>query len=108
MDAGAVGRGGDRSGDGDVRERGKIVQGEAARIDDRRELAVSDTGADGNGAGVVVDVDLVEVLERDLILRAVGDAVEGVARAEGAELVATLDDVATSSTLAGVSTWSVL
>ena len=32
--------------------------------------------ADGDGAGLVVDFDLIEMLERDLVLRAVGDAIE--------------------------------
>ena len=92
VDAGAVGGGGDGSGDGDVRERGEIVEGEAAGIDNGGELAVAYAGADGDGAGLIVDVDLVEVLEGDLVLGAVGDAVEGVARAERAELVAAFDD----------------
>ena len=93
MNSGAVRGGGDGAGDGDVRQRGEVVEGKAARIDDGGEFAVGDAGADGDGAGFFVDVDLVEVLERDLVLRAVGDGVEGVARAERAQLAAAFDDV---------------
>ena len=64
----------------------------AARVDDGSKFAVGDAGADGHGARLVVDGDLVEVFERDLILVAVGDGIEGVAGAERAKLAATLDD----------------
>ena len=59
--AGAVGGGGAGSGDGDVRQRGEVVHGEALRVDaTERELAVGDAAADGDGAGLVVDRHLVE------------------------------------------------
>lgn len=91
--AGAVGGGGAGSDDGDVRERGEVGDGEPTGVDDGSELAVGDAGADGRGAGFGVDVDGVELLEGDLGVGAVGDGVEGVAAAEGAQLVAGFDDV---------------
>ncbi len=42
---------------------------------------------------VGVEVYLVELLEGDLVFGAVGDAVEGVARAEGSEFGAAFDDL---------------
>ena len=79
VDAGAVCRRGDRARNRDVWQRRKVVKRIAARVNDRRELTVFDSRADRNRAGLVVDVNLVEALERDLILRAVGDAIKGVA-----------------------------
>ncbi len=91
--AGAVGGGGAGSDDGDVRERGEVVDGEAAGVDDRGELAVGDACSDGDSVGFLVDVDGVELLEGDLVGGAVRDAVEGVATAEGAELGAGGDEM---------------
>ncbi len=91
--AGAVGGGGAGSDDGDVRERGEVVEGVAAGVDVGSELAVGDAGSDGDGAGFRVEVHLVELLEGDLVFGAVGDAVEGVAGAEGSEFGAGFDDV---------------
>ena len=56
--AGAVGGGGAGSDDGDVRERGKVVEGVAAGIDVGSELAVGDARSDGDGAGFWVEVYL--------------------------------------------------
>ena len=86
VDAGAVGSGGGGSDDGDVGERGEVVDGVAAGVDVGGELAVGDAGADGDGAGLGVEVDGVELLEGDLRGGAVGDGVEGVGFAEGAEV----------------------
>ena len=91
--AGAMGGGGAGSDNGDVRERGEVGDGEALGVDDGGELSVGDTCADSRGAGFGVDVDGVELLEGDLGVGAVGDGVEGVAAAEGAQLVAAFDDV---------------
>src|SRR6185369_10139931 len=85
VDAGAMGCGGGGSGDGDVGERGEVVECEALGVDDWGEIPVADAGADGDGAGLLVDGDLIEVVEGDLRLGAVGDGVEGVAGAEGAK-----------------------
>ena len=91
--AGAVGGGGAGSDDGDVRERGEVVDGKAAGVDDGGEFAVGYACSDGDGVGFVVDVDGVELFEKDLVGGAVGDAVEGVATAEGAQLGAGGDEV---------------
>ena len=91
--AGAVGGGGAGSDDGDVGQGGEVVEGKAAGIDVGSELAVGDSGADGDGFGVGVKGDGVEGFERDLVLGAVGDGVEGVAGSEGAELDAGFDDL---------------
>ena len=91
--AGAVRRGGDGSGDGDVRERREVVEGVTLLVEPGRELAVGDASADGDGAGSLVDRHGGEGFERNLILGAVGDAVEGVAGAEGAEFGAGFDDL---------------
>ena len=86
MQSGAVRCGGDGSRDRDVRERSEIVQGEATSIDDGREIAVADSGADRDGAGRCVEVDGVERVEGDLVLRAIRNGIEGVARAKGAKM----------------------
>ncbi len=91
--AGAVGTGGAGSDDGDVGERGEIVEGIAVGVEPRGELSVGDSGADGDGAVGGVDGHGVEGFEGDLVVGAVGDAVEGVAGAEGAEVVAGADDL---------------
>jgi len=91
--AGAVGGGGAGSDDGDVGEGGEVVDGETAGVDDGGELAVGDSGADGDGVGGGVEGDVGEVFEGDLGSGAVGDAVEGVAAAEGPELWAGGDEV---------------
>ena len=46
----------------------------AARIDDGRQLAVGDACAHRHRARFFIERDLVELHERNLILRAVGDA----------------------------------
>ena len=63
--AGAVGGCGAGSGDGDVRERGEIVEGEAFCVDVRSELAVSDVQPDGDGAGIVVDVETLSMVRAE-------------------------------------------
>ena len=84
-DAGAVGAGGDGAGDGDVGEGGEVAEGEALRVEERREVAVAHAAADGDGVRGLVDGDGLEAVEGDLLGRAVGNRVEGVAGAEGAE-----------------------
>ncbi len=81
--AGAVSSGRAGSGDGNVRERGEIVEGEAFGVEERGELAVGNAGVDGDGAGVGVERDdFVERLEGEESVFAVGDIVEAVAGAE--------------------------
>ena len=64
--AGAVGGGGAGSGDGDVRQRGEIVEREAFGVEKRGELAVGDAGIDGDGAGLGIERDdFVERLQRE-------------------------------------------
>lgn len=84
--------GGDGSGDRDVWERGEIVQGKALSIDDGREIAVTDAGADGDDAGSGIEIDGAESGDGNLVLCAVGNAVEGVAGAESSEAAALSDD----------------
>ncbi len=55
--AGAMGGGGASSGDGNVRERGEIVEREAFGVEERGELAVGDAGVDGDGASLGVERD---------------------------------------------------
>ncbi len=62
--------------DRDVGQRRQIVHGEALVVDVRRESAISNAGAHGHGSSFRIEHHLVEMLERDLLLRAVGDAVE--------------------------------
>src|SRR4051794_12869890 len=93
VNAGAVGCGGGGSRYGDVGKGGEIVEGEAFGVDDGGEVTVADPGAYGYGAGLFVEGNLVEVLERDLGLGAVGDGVEGVACAEGAEFGVIADEL---------------
>src|SRR6202041_1111654 len=76
VEAGAVRRRCYGSGDGDVRERGEVVEGKAARIDNRGEVAVTNASTDGDGFGGSVEVDGVEGVKGDLVLVAVGDGIE--------------------------------
>ena len=87
-DARPVGGGGGAAGDGDVRQRGEIVEGKALGVEPRGEVAVGDAGADGDGGGGAVEGDGSEVREGDLVAVGVGDAVEGVAGAEAFEVEA--------------------
>ena len=82
--------GGDSPGDRDMRQRCEIMQSVAARIDHRRQLAVFHACTHSDGMRLLVDLDLVEVLQRNLVRIAVGDRVERVARAESAQLFASL------------------
>ena len=56
--AGAVGGGGAGSDDGDVRERGEVVEGVAVGVDVGSELAVGDSCSDGDGSRFRVEVHL--------------------------------------------------
>ena len=69
------------------------MDGETACVDVGGELAVGYASAYGDGDGLGVEVYLVELLEGDLVFGAVGDAVEGVARAKGSEFGAAFDDL---------------
>ena len=91
--AGAVGGGGAGADDGDVGERGEVVDGEATLVDIWGEGAVGDAGSDGDGVGGGVERDGVEVLEGDLGGGGVGDAVEGVGAADGADFGVGDDEV---------------
>ncbi len=93
MDAGAVGSGDAGSGDGDVGQGGEVVQGEALGVDDGGDVAVADAGPDGDGLCLLVELDLGEVFEGDLGVGAVGEGVEGVARAEGTDAGMVFDDL---------------
>ena len=63
---------------------------ETLGIEIRSELAVGDTRSHGDGAGLWVQHHLVEKLQRDLGIGAVGDPVERVARAKRSQLAAAL------------------
>ena len=63
----------------------------AVCIQPRRQRAVGYARTDFDGVGLFVERHLVKMLERDLVLRAIGDAVEGVAGAQCAQFCATAD-----------------
>ena len=67
------------------------MQGIALTVEVRGEFAIADACADSYCVRLVVDGHLVEMFERDLAGIAVGDGVEGMARAESAQLVAAFD-----------------
>ena len=69
------------------------MQRVAARVDDRRELAIFDASTHGGGVCLVVDFNLIEMNKGDLILIAVGDGVERVPGTECTKLRASLRDV---------------
>ena len=93
VDTGAVGSGSDGSRDGDVGQRGEVVQGEALGVDHWGHITVADAGSDGDGFCSFIELDVLEVGERDLGVGAVGEAVEGVAGAEGADAGVVFDDL---------------
>ena len=84
--SGAVGCGGAGSDGGDVWQGSEVVKGESLFIDIRREDAIADACADGDGLCVGVDDHRIESGEGDLGCGRVGDGVEAVAAAERAEL----------------------
>src|SRR6185437_15763199 len=61
-------------------------------VDVRCQLSVSDARAEGDGTGRIVDRHLVQMLEGNLLGRAVRDRIKGMARAQGANLAGTLHD----------------
>ena len=97
----SVRRGGACAGDGDVRQGGQVVQRVTFAIQERRELTIGHAGFHGDcrwGDGWVGDVwrgfvqieadDSIEMLGGDQIAAGeVGDRVEGMARAQGADFV---------------------
>ena len=105
--AGAVGGGGAGSDDGDVGERGEVVDGEAAGVDEGGELAVADAGSDGDGAGFGVEEIgsscLREIWAWVLSAMALKEWPRPRARSLGEDLTICW----TSSTVAGWWRWSV-
>src|SRR3984885_1654879 len=93
MNSGAVRGRGDRACYRNVRKRGKVMQRVTASINDGCKLAILDPCADGDRVSLVVDVDLIKVLERDLIRSAVSNGVERGARTQCTKLRASLHDV---------------
>ena len=90
----AMGRGGARSCDRDVRQRREVVQRHPVLVEIRAQLAVAHAGLDGHCArrGVQCD-DLVHLPEREEIDGAVGNPVEAVARAEHLQLRVLPDEI---------------
>ncbi len=86
VDTRAVRCRGNRARHRDVRQGSKIVQRVALRVDHRRELSISNPRTNGHGVRLRVNVDRVELLQRDLILGAVRNGREGVPRAQSAQL----------------------
>src|SRR6476469_8780566 len=82
--------GGTRARNGNMRQRGQVVHGKTLAVNIRSELAVGYARTDGYGARLRVQHHLIEKLQRDLVLSAVGDAVKRMARTEGFQLVAAL------------------
>ena len=58
------------------------MNGEAPAIDVRRELAIGDPGANGNGFVFCIQIDGIELLELNLLFGRIGDVVEGVSRSK--------------------------
>ena len=65
----------------DMRQRGQVVHRKALAIDVRSQSAVSDAAAHGDSTRLRVQRHLVEKLHRNLVVLAVGDPVERMARA---------------------------
>ena len=84
--AGAVRRGGDRSADGDVRQRRVVRDCQPVPRKRAAELAVTDAGFHGDGPLADLD-DLIEVLGGEQHAGRVCDATERMARPEGSETV---------------------
>src|SRR5256885_8698396 len=81
--AGAVRAGGDSASDGNVWQRGEIVQGETALFQHWCNRAVTNAGTDGDGASGGIDRrGLCGEIRGEELLSAVCDAIEAVARAE--------------------------
>ena len=73
--------------DPDVRQRREVVERESLLVQVRTELAVAHARADRHGASRGVERhDLAQLAERQEAVRAVGDRVEAVARAQHLEL----------------------
>src|ERR1700730_10540518 len=77
--------------DRNMGQRGQVVHGKTLAVEVRSQLAVSDARSYGDAAGLLVQRHLIEKLQRDLGVCAVGDPVERVARAERPQLAASLD-----------------
>src|SRR5260221_7299564 len=81
--AGAVRAGGDSASDGNVRERGEIVQRESFGFEEWSDGAVTNAGTHGDGTSRGIDQwGLCGEIGGEQLLTAVCDAIEAVARAE--------------------------
>src|ERR1700730_2644039 len=78
---------------GEVRQRRKIMDCESAAVDVRCKLPISDTGSHCDSSCLGIEFDLIEVLQRYLIDRAVGDAIEGVTCSKSLEMRVAADAV---------------
>ena len=94
LDARPVGRGGAGAGDGDVRQRGEVVQREALLVEIGAQLAVAHAGFERHRARLGVQRDhMIHRLERDEGPGAVGDVVEAMTRAEHFQRIVFLDEL---------------
>ncbi len=76
------------AGNGNVGQRGQIVERKALVVEIRTQLSIGDAGFDGDPAPLRIEGHhLVQTGQRDQPVGAVGDAVEAVARAEHFEPV---------------------
>src|SRR5260370_5654258 len=85
-----MGRGSARTNNGDMRQRGQVVHREAMAIKIRSKLAIRHTSANGHCARLRVKFHSVELLQRYLIVAAVGDPIEGVPSTQRLQLAAAL------------------
>ena len=91
--AGPVSAGRGCAGDADMRQRAEVVQCVAGPMQLRCELSIPDAAADRHGRPLGIDVQQRRHAgERDLVTGRVGDGVERVPAAQGANSVAAGDD----------------
>jgi hypothetical protein len=85
--------GGACSGDGNMRQRGKIVYCIALAIYVWSKLAVGYTRANGDGARVFVQDNRIELLQGNLVFDAIGNSVERMPRPERPQFAATFHNL---------------
>ena len=73
-----------------VRQRCQVVQSESVTVDVRGQSAIGDARADGDAPCCGIESHLIQMLERDLLRCAVGNAVEGVACPQRAKFAGAL------------------
>src|SRR6266404_3654655 len=74
--------------DGNMRQRGQIMQRKTFCVEVRAQLSVGDAGGDSHRSRLRIEGDhFVHLFQREEIIRAVGNLVEAVASAQDLQLV---------------------